>query len=109
MEVTLVTVKTTGEMTEQQIDVNDLKALQKAVGGYIEIVPYIDMFEYKGIIRKCIALCNEEGKLRDLPLNLTATRIWYGSMANKGEPTTDDCLVGDVAFVFGSPEAMAEF
>ena len=39
---------------------NELKALQKAVGGYIETVT---LFE------DCILICNEEGRLRGLPYN----------------------------------------
>lgn len=40
---------------------NELSELQKAVSGYIELVPLDDM-------GNCI-LCNEEGKLRGLPGN----------------------------------------
>ena len=45
---------------------NTLKALQKAVGGYIETVT-LD----KGVV----LICNEEGKIRDMPYNFTLGRM----------------------------------
>ena len=60
-----------------------LEEMQKAVGGYIEIA-YDD--------GKTQIICNEEGKLLGLPLNVEATRMWgelIGTIPN-------DVLVGDV-------------
>ena len=44
---------------------NQLKPLQKAVGGLIEVVPST----HKGLS----VICNEEGKLLGLPINYKAT------------------------------------
>jgi len=41
---------------------NTLKALQEAVGGYIETVT---------LENGVVLICNEEGKLRDMPYNFT--------------------------------------
>jgi hypothetical protein len=41
---------------------NNLAALQKAVGGYIETVTFAE---------DCCIICNEEGRLQGLPYNLT--------------------------------------
>ena len=41
---------------------NDLSTLQKLVGGYIEVFPMASNADI---------ICNEEGKLRDLPYNIT--------------------------------------
>lgn len=41
---------------------NNLAALQKAVGGYIETVTFAE---------NCCIICNEEGRLQGLPYNLT--------------------------------------
>lgn len=41
---------------------NNLAALQKAVGGYIETVT---------LAKDCCIICNEEGRLQGLPYNLT--------------------------------------
>ena len=41
---------------------NTLEAMQAVVGGYIEVVP----FTFDDVL-----VCNEEGKLRDLPFNFS--------------------------------------
>ena len=45
---------------------NTLKALQEAVGGYIETVT---------LDNGVVLICNEEGKLRDMPYNFTVRRM----------------------------------
>jgi len=45
---------------------NTLKALREAVGGYIEMVT---------LDNGVVLICNEEGKLRDMPYNLTARKL----------------------------------
>ena len=57
-----------------------LKELKEIVGGYIEILDLDDAY----------MVVNEEGKLLNLPLNLSATRI-YQHFTRVG-----DCIVGDV-------------
>ena len=47
---------------------NELSALQKAVGGYIEIVP-----AFGG----AVVVCNEEGRLMGLPYNCHVCGISY--------------------------------
>lgn len=39
---------------------NNLKNLQRLVGGYIETV---------GVFEDCVVICNEEGRLQNLPYN----------------------------------------
>ncbi|RUW56826.1 DUF3846 domain-containing protein [Mesorhizobium sp. M8A.F.Ca.ET.021.01.1.1] len=110
--VTLVTVKVDGTTTEKQVNINDLRAFQEAVGGYIEVVQLLEMFDHGGVIRKCIALCDEEGKLKGKPINVEATKKWYRNVEGKvGIPAhrMNDFLVGDIAFVFGDPKIMAQF
>jgi len=46
-----------------------LEELQSAVGGYIQIVHPVGDSRY-------LIVLNEEGKLKDLPLNKTATRLY---------------------------------
>lgn len=61
-----------------------LQELQDAVGGYIEMI-YLDT---------TTLVVNEEGKLRELPINLAATKLLqqYRSI---------DILVGDVVQIDG--------
>jgi hypothetical protein len=45
---------------------NTLRALQEAVGGYIETVT---------LDNGVVLICNEEGKIRDMPYNFTVRRM----------------------------------
>ena len=60
---------------------NELEALQKAVGGYIETVT---------IAKDCCLVVDEEGLLKGKPLNHTASRL--------GGPLVGDVLVCGVEY-----------
>lgn len=95
----LITIKTDGSETVKELQsVPRLEELQKAVGGWIETVPYFNEYEAK----PCVAFCNEHGKLEGLPYNYKATVLWRHLFE------TDDVLMGDVAIVQGEPEFMAD-
>ena len=51
---------------EEATIANTLEALQEAVGGYIETVT---------LDNGVVLICNEEGKVRDMPYNFTLRRI----------------------------------
>jgi len=70
-----------------------LEELQKLVGGYIEAVPHWD--RQAGL--PCVAWCNEEGKLDELPVNVRATAAWYVTLGQR----VDDVLVGNVVLCIG--------
>lgn len=55
-----------------------LEEMQKYVEGYIELIPDLD---------GRIIIANEEGKLNNMPINMTATKMW------------GDVLVGNVLFL----------
>jgi hypothetical protein len=77
-----------------------LQELQDICDGYIEAVPH--WVEHEGM--RCVVYCNEEGKMRDLPLNRRATLLWYAAL---GTPV-DDVLCGDIAIVASLPRAKKE-
>ncbi len=79
----------------------DCEKLQKAVEGYIQLVPSFN--HYKG--NPCVVFCNEEGKLDGLDINLTATNAWHEVLTKAGIPCTD-VLVGPVAIVTGDNELL---
>ena len=81
-------------------EVPTLEELQAAVGGLIEAIPHFT--EYKG--NRCVALCNEEGKLRNMPYNLTATKLWLEAMK---VTAIDDHLVGDIVILVGDDAFLA--
>ena len=64
----------------------NLKAAQEFVGGYVEGIPFPNG-DY--------LIVNEEGKLRNLPLNEEATKLWRSTF------TKDKYLFGYDDFVVG--------
>lgn len=72
-----------------------LEKLQQMVGGYIEVVPYFTSYEGE----RCIAFCDEEGKLKGKSVNAVATNLWYDQFA---EIAQADVLVGDIVIVQGA-------
>lgn len=67
---------------------NELRSLQRAVGGLIELVP---------LDRKVLLICNEEGKLEGLPGNrrLENGSIIAGSFLIVGDKGDDFCSLTD--------------
>ena len=74
------------KIIEDSKDEPDLKAAQKFVGGYVEGITFPNG-DY--------LIINEEGKLRDLPLNSEATMMWRATF------TKDKYLFGYDDFVVG--------
>jgi len=65
-----------------------LEEMQKIVGGYIQVVPLKWTGDY--------FILNEEGKLKDLPINERATELWTACYGHT------DIIVGDVIFCNGT-------
>lgn len=61
-----------------------LDEMQKFVGGFIELVTVL----YKG--KKCHMIVNENGIAEGLPVNETATEIYYAASRARGVEPTDD-------------------
>src|SRR5215475_43116 len=96
----LVSVFPDGRIRKEAITSEpDLKVLNKIVGGYLELIPYFDW--YDGL--RCVAFCNEEGKLPHmrLPRNKPAQELWEKAIGRK---ITEDYLVGTIAIIVGPPE-----
>lgn len=118
MKGTLVVLGTDGSIDRTEVGNPSglLPTLQKAVGGYVEVIPYFKTFLDQGEQKPCIALCNEEGKLNELPYNALATALWHevlkkdktiAAMPMVGSQL--DSLVGPVVIVMGDDEFMEEF
>lgn len=76
--------KTNGQIKETVREKWPLRELQRVVGGCIEFLTLPDGSGF---------CCNEEGKLRDLPVNQAATAILRIKW-----PENRDVFVGDVLF-----------
>lgn len=61
-----------------------LAELQEAVGGWIELVPWWHTWHAEGD-EPCQVFCNEEGRLRKLPLNEAATALWQAELLTEME------------------------
>ena len=83
--------------------------LHELVDGYIELVPRFDAIKVNGEWRRCVAYCNEHGKLNGLPFNVSATAFWLEAIARNrrgDQPLIADYLVGPVVVVMGDDDFM---
>lgn len=100
MKATVHIYGTDGSTHIKQYDkMISLEDLREAVGGSIETVPYWTTHEGK----PCVAFCNEEGKIRELPFNELATALWY---ADTPTMRGRDVLCGNVIVIMGDKEFM---
>lgn len=72
------------------IDFNDYRSMQKAIGGHFEIVRTRKMRDFFND-NSIVFLCDEEGILKNLPFNFVASYL-YGTF-DHGHP-----VVGDIIF-----------
>lgn len=81
--------------------------LQSIVRGWLELIPGFDTILWDHKVIRCVAFCNEEGKLKNLPFNGSATMMWHIALQRaRGLQLFTDHLVGDIAVVFGNDEFM---
>ena len=72
-----------------------LKEMQEFVGGYIEVVQSADT--------KYDIILDEEGKLKDKPINREATELYVGEEQDDTSAGWDfDVIVGDVMVLSGN-------
>jgi len=85
-----------------------LDVLKAAIGGgHLEVVPYFSTIQHGQQRHRCVAFCDEEGKLDGLSFNKVATQHWDHAMRiSQGCNASPDYLVGDIAVVFGDEEFM---
>ena len=85
-----------GTETEMDFDhVPTLEEMKAAIGGgYIEFVPYFETF--RGV--ECVAIGDEEAKIKRMPLNRKATEHWHNQVR------IGDYLSGPIAIYYGDDE-----
>lgn len=89
--MSMIILKVDGTIEKTEPDSVSLEDVQKGVGGYIEAVPYFDVYEGE----ECQAWCDEEGKIKSYPMNGKGTNYWYDIMGVNG----GDYLVGDIVIL----------
>lgn len=94
------------DFTVYLVAVPPLEGIQEAVGGSIEAVPGFDTIEVDGGLRvPCVAFCDEEGKLKRRPINVTAQNLWMKALDGR---FPNDVLAGDVVVIYGDDELMRD-
>jgi hypothetical protein len=85
-----------------------LDLLKDAIGGgYVEVVPGWDRIVHAGDRHQCVAFCDEDGKRKQLPMNMMATMLWDKCMRQAcGIGCGPDYLSGQIAVVYGDEEFM---
>ena len=94
-EKRLIVIESDNTVTVRPLDgPPGLEELHRAVGGWLEAVPYFTAF----CGDPCVAFCDEDGKLKRLPVNAVATLHWQAAV---GCNVLDDILVGPVVVITG--------
>lgn len=75
------------------VDFGDYKAMQKAVGGYVEVVATEQMYDF--FKRPVIMLVDKEGRMKELGLNI------IGTVFNGMVPIVGDIVLAQPAGQYG--------
>jgi hypothetical protein len=78
---------------------NTLRALQEAVGGYIETVT---------LDNGVVLICNEEGRLRDMPYNFTLRFLHYFNPTDAVEVRPHQMIFGTVIACGAKEDQLAD-
>jgi hypothetical protein len=78
--------------------------LEQAIG---EEVPGFNSISCDGVVRRCTAYCDKDGKQHGLPMNTWATALWHVALQRQGyerglrrsDGTVADWLAGNVVVV----------
>lgn len=96
-----------GQTIEESVSTTHAKSpnlgeLQRAVGGCIETVPHLTSFTQAGRKVRCVAYADEEGRLKGLPRNDAASKLWRSMFPIDADLWYEPELVifGPVALVF---------
>jgi hypothetical protein len=108
MKGRMLIVTPTGSLPIKELDrYPDVEIFQKAVGGYIELIPYFNTIEWEGVLHQCFAFCDEQGKLKGKELNTPAIVLWKLAL-DRANRRMNDHLVGTIAIVWGDRKFMEE-
>jgi hypothetical protein len=86
-EIKAIKISADNKVEELTVDFTSLETVQKLVGGILQVIDFTPSLS---------AWMNEEGKLMQLPVNLSATKVWEFFFG------FSDVLVGDVVFTGGA-------
>lgn len=93
-----IVITTDNKVGVRQFGLPLYKTVGKVVGGYIEIV------HPKGLPKPYIMIVNEEGLLRDLPLNKTGCFLYQSYI--HGFPIVGDIVIMKIGDTLDSPDVV---
>lgn len=91
-----IKITSNNEISVVDVDFDDYRAIQKVVGGMFETVKTQRMFDYFG--KPVMMLVDEEGILKQLPLNRTGSRFYGYPIVGDfilAVPTYEDIVAPD--------------
>lgn len=91
-----IKITSNNEISVVDLDFDDYRAIQKVVGGMFESVKTQRMFDYFG--KPVMMLVDEEGILKQLPLNRTGSRFYGYPIVGDfilAVPTYEDIVAPD--------------
>ena len=91
-----IKITSSNEISVVDVDFDDYRAIQKVVGGMFETVKTQRMFDYFG--KPVMMLVDEEGILKQLPLNRTGSRFYGYPIVGDfilAVPTYEDIVAPD--------------
>jgi hypothetical protein len=122
MKGTMMVISAFGENQEQIFpdarelhEAPSLETIKEAIGGgWLEKVPGFESIEVDNSVHPCVALCDEDGKRKQLQVNEAATGLWHQALLRLGgHPglvtpygTLADYLVGSIVILYGDDEFM---
>ena len=103
----MTTIKIDGTQISVALDKPpDLQTLKAGIGGgWLEAVPGWQTLTSRNPV-PCVAFCDEEGKLKGMPVNEIATLLWHAALDRDGIKLMHDVLVGDVVLLTGDAAFM---
>lgn len=110
MKGTMVILSVNG--SELQVPIHGALPFEKLKdalnGGLLETVPFLESITINGEKHSCIAFCDEEGKLKNLPVNLLGNFYWDAALKERGLTLKQmqDILVGPIVVLYGDDEFM---
>lgn len=112
MKGTMIIITPQGErITKPRESTPTLEWLKDGIGGgYIELVPGFTTIIHQGKIARAVVFCDDEGKNKNMPINIEATKLWDEALRRSGRPglfqhgRPVDVLVGQIAIVVGDNE-----
>lgn len=109
MRGTMIIVRTDGTTTVTAVAASpDLDTLRTSIGGgWLEQIPGFNQFPLEnGKHQPAVAFCDEEGKLKPLPVNEAATQMWCKVLKLSPPSYMPDVLRGDVVILTGEEAFM---